>query len=61
MEVTECTAKSDATLQLKGETWAKLAMGETSLKQLVKSGQAKITGSKDIAYKVLGAFDTIGI
>ena len=61
IEVTEGADKTDATLQIKRETWAKLATGEVSLKQLVSSGQAKIKGNKDTAYKVLGAFDTISI
>jgi alkyl sulfatase BDS1-like metallo-beta-lactamase superfamily hydrolase len=61
IEVTEGLVKADATLLLKRETWAKLAIGETSLKQLVSSGQAKIKGSKGTAYKVLGAFDNIDI
>ena len=61
IEVTEGSDKSDATLQLKREAWAKLSIGETSLKQLVSSDQAKINGSKDMAYKVLGAFDNIDI
>jgi len=61
IEVTEGADKADATLQLKRETWAKLVIGEVSLKKLVSSGQAEIKGDKDTAYKVLGAFDNIGI
>ena len=62
IEVTEGADKADATLQLKRETWAKLLIGdEVSLKKLVSSGQAEIKGDKDTAYKVLGAFDNIGI
>jgi len=61
IEVTEGVANPDATLQLKREAWAKLATGEASLKQLVSSGQAKITENEDIAYEVLGAFDNIDI
>ena len=61
IEVTEGAAKPDATLQLKREILAKLAISEANLKQLISSGQAKIKGNKNTAYKVLGAFDNIDI
>ncbi len=61
IEVTEGIVKADATLQLKREAWADLAIGKTSLKQLVSSDQANIKGNKNTAYKVLGAFDNISI
>ncbi|MFA0083376.1 alkyl sulfatase dimerization domain-containing protein [Vibrio breoganii] len=59
IEVSEGADKAEATLEIKRETWAKLAIGEASLKQLISSKQANIKGSKDMAYKVLGAFDNI--
>ena len=61
IEVTEGIAKADATLQLKREAWAKLVIGEASLKKLVSSDQTRIEGNKDTAYKVMGAFDNISI
>jgi len=61
IEVTEGAVTADATVHLKRETWAKLTIGEASLKQLVSSDQAKIKGSEYIAQKILGAFDNIDI
>jgi alkyl sulfatase BDS1-like metallo-beta-lactamase superfamily hydrolase len=62
VEVTEGKEpKAAATLELPREEWAKLAIGEGTLKKSVTVGTSKVKGDDDMLYKVLGAFDNINI
>jgi alkyl sulfatase BDS1-like metallo-beta-lactamase superfamily hydrolase len=63
--IVEVTAGSEpeaiATLELSREEWAKLAIGEGTLKESVAIGSSQIKGDEGMLYKVLGAFDNISI
>jgi alkyl sulfatase BDS1-like metallo-beta-lactamase superfamily hydrolase len=48
-----------ATLELPREEWAKLAIGEETVKKSVSAGTSQIKGDDGMLYKVLGAFDNI--
>lgn len=54
-------SKTTAELELNREQWAKLTMGEQTVKASVSAGNSKIIGDKDALYKILGAFDNINI
>jgi alkyl sulfatase BDS1-like metallo-beta-lactamase superfamily hydrolase len=62
VEVTEGSEpKAIATLELPREEWARLAIGEETLKKSVSAGTSQIKGDDGTLYKVLGAFDNIEI
>jgi alkyl sulfatase BDS1-like metallo-beta-lactamase superfamily hydrolase len=62
VEITEGSEpKAIATLELSREEWAKLAIGEETLKKSVAAGTSQIKGDDGVLYKVLGAFDNIEI
>jgi alkyl sulfatase BDS1-like metallo-beta-lactamase superfamily hydrolase len=62
VEVTEGNEpEAIATLELSREEWAKLAIGEATLKESVAVGTSQIKGDDGMLYQVLGAFDNIRI
>jgi alkyl sulfatase BDS1-like metallo-beta-lactamase superfamily hydrolase len=62
VEVTEGSEPEvAATLELSREEWAKLAIGDGTLKESVSVGTSKVRGDDDMLYRVLGAFDNINI
>jgi alkyl sulfatase BDS1-like metallo-beta-lactamase superfamily hydrolase len=62
LEVVEgSVSNAAATLELTREQWARISLGEQSLKASVSEGKSRIEGDETALYQVLGAFDNISI